>query len=108
MTRPLVRIYITYVSIIPESLMQIPEKDIENEAREAPKIRATYRLQWPADVPCAGITLRVQAYSACSTSHVLMTPGDIFQHCASARDFGAQMCDLECGDVILSRNHVIS
>ena len=24
---------------------------------------------------------------ACSTSHVWMAPGDIFQHCASARDF---------------------
>ena len=88
--------------------MQIPEKDIENEAREAPKIRPNYRGVLPADVPCAGITLRVQAYSACSTSHVLVAPGDIFQHCASARDFGAQMGDLECGDVILSRNSVIS
>ena len=26
-------------------------------------------------------------YRACSTSHVWMAPGDIFQHCASARDF---------------------
>ena len=26
-------------------------------------------------------------YRACSTSHVWMAPDDIFQHCASARDF---------------------
>ena len=26
-------------------------------------------------------------YRACSTSHVWMSPGDILQHCASARDF---------------------
>ena len=101
-TRPFVRIYIIYVSIIPESLMQIPEKDLANKAHKAPKIRAMFQLRWPADVPCAGITLRVQAYSACSTSHVVMALGDIFQHCASARDFGAQMGHLECGDVILS------
>ena len=87
--------------------MQIPEKDLANEAHKAPKIRPNYGGVSPADVPCAGITLRVQAYSACSTSHGLMAPGDIFQHCASARDSGAQMGDLKCGDVILSRNLVI-
>ena len=87
--------------------MQIPKKDIDNEAHEAPQIRPNYGGVLPADVPCAGITLRVQAYSACSTSNVLVAPGNIFQHCASARDSGAQMGDLECGDVILSRNPMI-
>ena len=43
--------------------MQIPEKDQENEARKAPKIRATYRVQGGAESPCAGITLRVQAHT---------------------------------------------
>ena len=47
--------------MIPESLMQIPEKDIQNKAREAPKLRPNYGSELPADVPCAGITLRVQA-----------------------------------------------
>ena len=88
--------------------MQIPEKDIENEAREAPKIRAMYLLHWLADVPCAGVALRVQAYSACSTNHVMMAPGDVFQHCASACDFGAQMGDFERAEVISSPNYMIS
>ena len=37
------------------------------------------------------------------------SPGEeCFAPCASARDSGAQMGDLECGDVILSHNYMIS
>ena len=69
-TRPFVRIKIVHVSIDPQTRIEIPEMDFENELDKDSKIRPIYRAALPADQPCAGITLRVQAYSACSTSHV--------------------------------------
>ena len=68
-TRPFVRIKIIHVSIDLQTRVEIPERNFENELDKDPKIRPVYRAALPADRPCAGITLRVQAYSACSTSH---------------------------------------
>ena len=50
-----------------------------------------FRLQCGADRRCAGITLRVQAYGACSTSHYLSTL------CVSTR-FWLSELNLEPGD----------
>ena len=45
-----------------------------------------------ANIILTGITLRQYRTLL---YELLMPPGDIFQHCASARDSGAQMGDLE-------------
>ena len=58
-----------HVSIDPQTLVKIPERDFENELVNDPDFGAVIRASWPADQPCAGITFRVQAYSACLTSH---------------------------------------
>ena len=44
-----------------------------------------------------GITLR--QYSSL-LYELLMAQSYTFQHCASAREFGAQIGDLECGEAI--------
>ena len=95
-TRPFVRIKIIHVSIDPQTPIEIPEKDFENEARKHPKNGAMYNGSWPADHPCAGITLRVQAYSACSTSHlgpaVNRQPG--YRWCDSHSSHQHPACDV--------------
>ena len=58
-----------------------------------------------ADMIHTGITLR--QYSSL-LFELLMPQGNIFQHCASAREFGAQINDLECGEAISSSNMIIS
>ena len=50
-----------------------------------------------ANTILTGITLR--QYRSL-LYELLLLPGDIFQHCASARDSGAQKGDLECGEAI--------
>ena len=59
--------WIMYVSIS-ERAIRNKQKDREHQARKAPRNQPNYRGALPAEVPCAGITHRVQAYSACSTS----------------------------------------
>ena len=58
--------------------------------------------------PAPVLLFEYKQYSACSTSHVLIGPGDTFQHCASARDSGARMGDLECVDGLSSPNSMMS
>ena len=60
-----------------------------------------FRLQCGVDRPCAGITLPVQAYGACSTSHYLSTL------CVSTR-FWLPELNLEPGDGLNHRNPQIS
>ena len=50
-----------------------------------------------ANMILTGITLR--QYSSL-LYELLMAPGDTFQHCASALEFGALILDLECGEAI--------
>ena len=55
------------------------------------------RMRRWANTILTGITLR--QYSSL-LYELLMAQSDTFQHCASAREFGAQICDLECGEAI--------
>ena len=55
------------------------------------------RMRRWANTILTGITLR--QYSSL-LYELLMAPGDIFQHCASAREFGAHISGLECGETI--------
>ena len=63
------------------------------------------RMRRWANTLLTGITLR--QYSSL-LYELLMAQSDIFQHCASAREFGAQIGDLECGEAISSPNIIIS
>ena len=58
------QMYIIHVSSIPQSFITIYKKDRENEPHKDPKIRPTYDGACGVNQPCAGITLRVQAYSS--------------------------------------------
>ena len=61
--------FFVYVSLFLQSHVQNVQRGSEHERENMPQIRAMYWLCGGAEPPCAGITLRVQAYSACSTSH---------------------------------------
>ena len=53
-TRPFGRIKIIHVSIDPQALVEILEKDFENDVDKDQNIRPIYDGAWPADRPCAG------------------------------------------------------
>ena len=63
------------------------------------------RMRRWANTLLTGITLR--QYRSL-LYELLMAPGNVFQHCASARKFGARIHDLECGEAISSPNIIIS
>ena len=49
-------------------------------------IPENYRADGGADVIASVLLFESKLTAPCSTSHIWMAPGDIFQHCASARD----------------------
>ena len=76
-------------------LIPIEQSRAEHDQR-CPDHTLLWMRRW-ANTLLTGITLR--QYRSL-LYELLMAPGNVFQHCASAREFGAQICDLECGEAI--------
>ena len=70
-----------------QSLVAIWQMDIENELVKVGHATLNYGTAGWAWDPSPVLLFEAKLYRACSTSHVWMSPGDIFQHCASAREF---------------------
>ena len=76
-----------------------PPGDLEESAshhQRWPTPTLLWMWRW-ANMILTGITLR--QYRSL-LYELLMAQGNIFQHCASAREFGVQIGDLECGEAI--------
>ena len=82
----------------------LTEQSRAEHDQRCPDHTLLWMRRW-ANTFLTGITLR--QYRSL-LYELLMALGNAFQHCASAREFGAQIGDLGCGETISSPNMIIS